>query len=448
MKNNIITRIAPSPTGLFHLGTARTALFNYLFAKQHQGKFIFRLDDTDRERSRPEYVDDIAEAMSWLGLTADETYRQSEHQALYRAKLEELLAQDKIYWSQEEIKEAGDRTTVLRFRNPNRLISFRDLVRGDIEFATADLGDFVVAKDLDTPLYHFASVADDLQSEITHVIRGEDHISNTPRQILLIEALGGERPLYAHLPIIMAPDKSKLSKRKHGELAAISAYRRQGYLPEAVINFIALLGWSPQSGQTEDRNEEVLTLPDLLAKFDLTKVGKSGASLHLDKLNWLNRVYLKRLPAQELKRQVLSFLPAEFTKEVWYDEAMLVKILPLILDRLDRLDQVTALAQAGELTYFFRRPEPTAVQLKTPASLAATAELIAAIPEEDFTHETVRAAVWPRAEAVGKGQVLWPLRVALTGLDKSPDPFTVAAVLGKTETLARLLYAQKITLPT
>ena len=221
--NKIITRIAPSPTGLFHLGTARTALFNYLFTRATGGTFILRIDDTDQERSKSEYTADILESLEWLGLDYDAIYYQSARTALYRAKLEALLATDKIYWSKEEVKEVGQRDRVLRFRNPGQVVKFVDLIRGPIEFDTTDLGDFVVAKDLDTPLYHFASVVDDCDLGITHVIRGEDHISNTPRQILMTEALGGKIPAYAHLPMILASDKTKLSKRKHGEIASIQS---------------------------------------------------------------------------------------------------------------------------------------------------------------------------------------------------------------------------------
>ena len=444
MKNKVITRIAPSPTGLFHLGTARVALFNYLFTRQQGGQFICRVDDTDRERSRPEYATDLFASLAWLDLAYDETYRQSEHQALYRAKLEELLAIDKIYWSQETPKEPGDRDSVLRFRNPGGKIVFDDLIRGRIEFAIEDLGDFVVAKDLDTPLYHFASVVDDLWSGITHVIRGEDHISNTPRQILMLEALGGERPIYAHLPIIMAPDKSKLSKRKHSDLAAITAYRQRGYLPEAVLNFIALLGWSPQSTQSEDKNEEILTKEGLLVKFDLTKVQKSGASLHLDKLNWLNREHLKRLSPSQLKAKVLEYLPAEFLGAPWYDEAKLEQILPLLIERLDRLGEIGDWAAAGELTYFFLAPEFPAEKLKTPQYLIAIRARLATLPEGEFTAAGVRQRIWPLAEAEGRGAVLWPFRVALSGRDQSPDPFILAEILGRTETLKRIDYAQTI----
>ncbi|MFA6416036.1 MAG: glutamate--tRNA ligase family protein [Candidatus Paceibacterota bacterium] len=442
---SIVTRVAPSPTGLFHIGTARVALFNYLFTRQNGGKMIFRVDDTDTERSKPEYTEDLLNSMTWLGLDYDEIYYQSKRTDIYRAKLDELMTADKIYWSQEKIEKEGDRDKVIRFRNPNTKIVFEDLIHGHIEFDTTELGDFVMAKDLDTPLYHFASVVDDHLLGVTHVIRGEDHISNTPRQILMLEALGGVRPTYAHLPIILAPDRTKLSKRKHGAIASVSEYQRLGYLPEAVINFVAMLGWSPQSSQEDaDKNEEILSMADLLKKFDLLKTQKSGAILNIEKMDWLNREYLKKLSSDDFKNKVLEFLPANFKNKPEYQEEILNKILPLILERISRLGELTAMAEEGELDYFFIAPKPSKEILKTPEYLVEVSQLLADLPEADFTTEKIKAAIWDHATTKGRGQVLWPMRVALSGREKSPDPFTLAAILGKAETLNRLAYAEKL----
>jgi len=441
----IVTRVAPSPTGLFHIGTARVALFNYLFTHQNNGKMIFRIDDTDTERSKPEYTEDILNSMTWLGLKYDEIFYQSKRTAIYREKLEELMTAGKIYLSKEVVEKEGDREEVIRFKNPNIKISFDDLIRGHIEFDTTELGDFVVAKDLDTPLYHFASVVDDHLLGVTHVIRGEDHISNTPRQILMLEALGGERPTYAHLPIILAPDKTKLSKRKHGAIASVSEYQKLGYLPEAVINFVAMIGWSPQSSQEDaDRNEDLLTMEDLLKKFDLLKTQKSGAILNIEKLDWLNREYLKKLSATEFKNKVLEFLPDSFKARPEYNEAILDRILPIILDRISRLGEIADLAESGELGYFFVAPRPSKEILKTPEQLAEVVNILSTVSEADFTSEKIKAAVWDYATATGRGAVLWPMRVALSGREKSPDPFTLAMILGKAETLSRLTYASKL----
>ena len=270
----VAVRMAPSPTGNFHVGGARTALFNFLFARKNNGKFILRIEDTDKERSKKEFEDDIFESLEWLGLKYDEFYRQSERGEIYKNYVEKMLNNDSVY-------EAEDK--VIRFRNPNKKVKFNDLVRGEIEFDTTELKDFVIAKSADEPLYHLAVVIDDCESGITHVIRGEDHISNTPRQILIQEAIGATRPLYAHLPLILAQDRSKLSKRKHGESVSLGYYRDKGYSPEAVINYLALLGWNPGTEQ------EIFTLEELINVFDLARVHKGGAIFDEKKLAWVNR---------------------------------------------------------------------------------------------------------------------------------------------------------------
>ena len=270
----VAVRMAPSPTGNFHVGGARTALFNFLFARKNNGKFILRIEDTDKERSKKEFEDDIFESLEWLGLKYDEFYRQSERGEIYKNYVEKMLNNDSVY-------EAEDK--VIRFRNPNKKVKFNDLVRGEIEFDTTELKDFVIAKSADEPLYHLAVVIDDCESGITHVIRGEDHISNTPRQILIQEAIGAPRPLYAHLPLILTQDRSKLSKRKHGESVSLGYYRDKGYSPEAVINYLALLGWNPGTEQ------EIFTLEELINVFDLARVHKGGAIFDEKKLAWVNR---------------------------------------------------------------------------------------------------------------------------------------------------------------
>ena len=296
MSSSVRVRFAPSPTGPLHIGGARTALFNYLFARQNNGVFILRIDDTDTARSKPEFEENILAGLDWLGLKHDEIYHQfsPDRKKLYRAKLEELIKQDKAYVSPEEIKKEGDRSEVIRLRNSGERVTWQDLIKDEISFDTADLQDFVIAKSLDEPVYHFASVVDDMDLQITHVIRGEDHISNTPRQILIAQALGASLPVYAHIPLILATDRSKLSKR-HGATSVFD-FKKLGYLPEAVINFIATLGWSPQAQKLE---QEIFSLEELVKYFDLTKVQKSGAIFNLEKLNWFNKEYLKKLPESE-----------------------------------------------------------------------------------------------------------------------------------------------------
>ena len=257
-KSKVVTRFAPSPTGLFHSGSYRTALFSYLYARQNGGQFILRIEDTDKARSKKEYEDNIIESLKWIGLEYDAFYRQSDNLPTHQKYLNQLIAEGKAYVSKEPARgkdgapvlgEDGKEkmVEVVRFKNPGGKVKFHDLIRGDIEMDTTELKDFVIAKNLNEPLFHLAVVVDDFTEGVTHVIRGEDHISNTPRQILIARAIGAPEPTYAHLPLILAEDRSKLSKRK-GALA-ITEYRDKGFLPEAVVNYMALLGWNPGTEQ-------------------------------------------------------------------------------------------------------------------------------------------------------------------------------------------------------
>src|SRR3989344_1737824 len=280
-KEKIITSFPPSPTGPLHIGNVRTALFNYLYARQNNGSFIVRIEDTDKTRSKKEYESSIFESLKWLSLEIDgEIWHQSERTEIYKKYLQKLIEENKAYISTET---EGENREVVRFRNPNKSVKFDDLIRGVVEFDTTELGDFIVAKSVDEPLYHLAVVIDDCESCITHVIRGEDHISNTPRQILIQEAIGAARPFYAHLPLVLAQDRSKLSKRRHGESASLNYYRHKGYSPEAIINYLALLGWNPGTEQ------EIFTLEELINVFDLSRVHKEGAIFDEKKLAWVNR---------------------------------------------------------------------------------------------------------------------------------------------------------------
>src|ERR1035437_1175772 len=293
-KPKVVTRFAPSPTGFLHIGSVRTALFSYLYARQNNGKFVLRIEDTDKARSTPEFEKDIMEGLEWLGLKHDEFFRQSERADIHKKYLQTLIDKGIAYISKEKVEKEGDREEVIRFKNPNKKVAFDDLIRGKVEFDTTELGDFVIAKSLNEPVFHFAVVADDFDAGITHVIRGEDHISNTPRQILIQEAIGAPRPIYAHLPLILAEDRSKLSKRKHGETVSLKFYRDQGYLKEALNNFVGMLGWNPAY------DEELLSLDDFVQKFTIEKVQKGGAIFNVEKLKWLNREYIKKMPADEL----------------------------------------------------------------------------------------------------------------------------------------------------
>ena len=269
----ITTRFAPSPTGLLHIGNYRTAIFSYLFAHQNKGKFILRIEDTDKERSKKEYEENIVESLKWLGLEYDEFYRQSDLVEEHTKLLQKLIDSDKAYLDGE----------LVRLRNVNKLVTFHDLIRGDISFDTTELGDFIIAKTMNRPLFHFAVVVDDYMANVTHIIRGEDHISNTPRQILIYEALEFKIPQYAHLPLVLDENRAKLSKRK-GALSLLD-YKEKGYSPETMVNAIAFLGWNPGNGN----NKEVYTKEELIKDFDITKVKKGGACLSEDKLKWFQK---------------------------------------------------------------------------------------------------------------------------------------------------------------
>ncbi len=432
-KNKVVVRIAPSPTGNLHIGAARTALFNFLFAQKNKGSFILRIEDTDRERSKKEYEENIVDGLSWLGLKHDAFYRQSERTEVYKKYLKKLVDEGKAYISKEKPVNVGDRDEVVRFKNPNTRIKFKDLIRGEIEFDTTELNDFVIAKSLEEPLYHLAAVVDDFEMGVTHVIRGEDHISNTPRQILIGEALGAKRPQYAHIPLILAPDRSKLSKR-HGAVA-VTEYRDLGYLPEAMVNYLALLGWNPGG------EEELFTLAQLVELFSLEKVQKGGAVFNIEKLNWVNREYLKG--QLEIIRVAVS--------KIIKNDTLAEKITKLVAERVSTVKEITALLAGGELD-FIKTPEYEKEKLvwkdsnivNTKQHLVKISELIKNSPDSVFeTASGIKVLVWEYAEKEGRGNVLWPMRFALTGRDKSPDPFTVAEILGKAETLKRLRCAIK-----
>jgi glutamyl-tRNA synthetase len=412
-----------------HIGTVRTALFNYLYAKQHGGTYFVRIEDTDRERNKPEWVEAIWRDFEWCGIVPDKKYIQSEHLARHRELLKKLVAEDKAYISKEIKKDGSNQEIeVVRLRNPGTTVTFNDLIRGEITFDTSDLGDFVIARSIDDPLYHFAVVVDDGDAGVTHVLRAEEHISNTPRQILILEALGFVRPTYAHLPLILAPDRAKLSKRKHG--ASINNYRQEGFIPEAIINYLALLGWNPGTPQ------EMFTLDELMKEFNLERMQKAGAIFDIQKMRWFNHEYLKRMSDQEFKERF----------EAHSNMSIDMRIVPLIKERAETLKEAAEML-ATEFDFLSQAPAPDQTLLlkgaKVDAGTAAghiekIVTLLNAIPDEAFTAEQVKEKIFPYATEAGRGAVLWPMRVCLSGKEKSPDPFTLAGLLGKGETISRL----------
>jgi glutamyl-tRNA synthetase len=442
----IVTRFAPSPTGLLHGGTYRTAVFSYLFARKNGGKFILRIEDTDRERSKKEYEENILDSLNWLGLEYDEMHRQSELVGEHTKALQKLIDTGFAYISKEEAKDgSGVMRELVRFKNPNKKVVFDDLIRGPIETDTTDLGDFVIAKNITEPLFHLAVVVDDAMMGVTHIIRGDDHIANTPRHILLYEALGYPVPNYAHLPLVVDEKRAKLSKRRGAR--ALTEYRDQGYLPGAILNFLTLVGWNPGTEQ------EIFTKEELINLFTLDRVQKSPGFFNPEKLDWVNKEYVKLLSEGEQVEYIEKFLPDTIKEISGYSREKLARIRGVLIDHLSHFGEIKTMAERGDIAYFFEDPTPSKESLfwkddkdpgHTRAHIDKVLEILQKVESVDFTAEKVKALIWDYATEVGRGNVLWPTRYALSGRDKSPDPFVLSEILGKETTLRRLETARKI----
>ncbi len=441
--SDVRVRFPPSPTGYCHVGTARMAILNYLFAKKHGGTIVFRSEDTDRERSSSEFEEDIKEQLAWLGLAWDTFYRTTELVETHKAAMQKLIDENKAYVSNEESKkEPGKMARIVRLRNPGKQVTFADEIRGNITFDTTELSDFAIGRAIDDPLYHLAVVVDDNTDGITHIIRGEDHISNTPRQILIQEALGYKRPVYAHYPLHLGADRSKLSKRT-GDVA-VKSYREKGYLPKALFNYIATLGWTPPSGR------EVMSIEEMVAEFEIRDLHKSGAVFDPEKLRWYNRQYLHALPDQEIATYIMKALePALSGKGLPWRASIGQILIPIVKERISVASDIADMMTNGELYFFFADPEYEPARIPERKSNAQEAlkhlnyahEKLAEPSEDDWHEAGIKAVLWDYATEHGRGAVLWPLRYALSGKEKSPDPFTIAAAIGKEATLRRITNA-------
>ncbi len=433
----VITRYPPAPSGEIHIGNLRTMLFNYLLAAREGGKVVLRFEDTNEEKSDSKYERVAIDTLRDLGLEYHEgPYRQSDRLEIYQKYLQALLDQDKAYYAEDSNDGSGQ---VIRFRNPNKEITFTDLVRGDITIDSTSFGDFIIARSFESPLYHFTVVIDDWDMGITHILRGEDHITSTPRQIALLEALGGDIPQYAHLPLIVGEDKKKLGKR-HGA-TGWSAFKAQGYLPEAFVNHLAFLGWNPGD------EREIFTLEELITEFDIDKVGKNPAVYDYRKLDDINRQHLLKLDSNTISQSVLDFLPADVRSQFDRDQDKAQKIISLvILERINKFADVTEMAEQGEFDMFFARSEidKDLVCFKDEtieqgqSLVQQVVEKLSSIDESDWQKNALKDALWEWSGEVGRGSVLHPMRTVLSGSKQSPDPFTIAEILGKEETLARL----------
>jgi glutamyl-tRNA synthetase len=474
-------RMAPSPTGPLHIGTARTSLYNYLVARHGGGTYVLRIEDTDAARSSVEHERDIIDNLHWLGISWDEgpqvaggedvgpygPYRQSQRMELYAREAERLLESGRAYrcWcTPEELEavrreqearkeaprynrrclnltdtdrsafEAQGRRAVIRFRVEPEVIRFDDLIRGEVEFDNALLGDFVIVRNDGLPLYHFTVVVDDEAMQISHVVRGEDHLSNTPKHIALIRALGYREPRFGHMPLILNPDRTKMSKRLIE--TGISAYREQGYLPEAIVNFLAFLGWSPGT------EEELFTLDELTRRFEIEKVHKGGAVFDESRLDHLNGVYIRNLTNEQLALHLRPFVPGAM------DDGALLRIVPLVKERLVRLADIDELAgflwEPDEVVAGWYDAQNLSPKKGGPAeareALARGRDVLAGLATVDFAADVLEERCRRAADDAGMkaGDFFKPLRVAATGRTVSPPLFASLELLGRDASLARM----------
>lgn len=459
----IKTRFAPSPTGSLHIGSLRTALFNYLIAKQNKGKFIVRIEDTDKERSKKEFEKEILTNLKKLGINWDEEItRQSERTEIYKKYLKKMLKEGTAYYcfcSKEELdkereelrkknkapvhqgkyrnlslKDAeekiknGERAVIRLKVEKNKNIIFKDLVRGDIKINTEDVGDFVIAKNLKSPLYNFSCVVDDSEMKITHLVRGEEHIPNTPKQILIAKALNFKTPEYAHISLILGPNKKKLSKRDGS--TSVADYLDEGYLPEAIINFVAFLGWNPGG------EKEIYSMEELIKDFSIKKVQKSGAIFNIEKLNWINGLYIRNMDNEKLFKKCEKYLPQKEN----INNREVIKAFKDRLKKVSDIKETTAYLYEDKLNYdkeLLKWKDMTNKKLidSLNVSYNTTKESKGDIQESLKKHAMEYESV---------GAFMWPLRVALSGQKSSAGPDEIIKLIGKKEALKRIKQAIKL----
>ena len=460
----ICTRFPPSPTGFLHIGGARTALYSWAFARHHGGKFVLRIEDTDVARSTPEAVQAIIDGMNWLGLTYDEgPYYQMQRMDRYKEVIQQMLVDGSAYYcytTPEELEQMREEQRakglkprydgtwrpepgkmlptppagiqpVIRFKNPlDGIVTWDDLVKGRIEIANAELDDLIIARQDGTPTYNFCVVVDDWDMKITHVIRGDDHVNNTPRQINILRALGAEVPLYAHLSMILGDDGQKLSKR-HGAVSVMQ-YHEDGYLPEAVLNYLARLGWS-------HGDDEIFSMAQFCEWFDLTHITASAAQFNTEKLNWLNAQYIKQSDNTRLAELVIPRLEARGVTVT--ATPSLEAIIGLYKDRVTNLNE---LADAAEVFYIELTPNAEVLaQHLTPEARPALADFIDGIKEVAWDAPAINALI---KECIGKHglkmpKLAMPLRVLLTGQAQTPSVDAVVALFPRELVLKRLARA-------
>ncbi|MEI7765717.1 MAG: glutamate--tRNA ligase [bacterium] len=463
----VVTRFAPSPTGFIHVGNLRTALYAYLWAKRNNGTFILRIEDTDKAREVEGSIEHIMKALKWMGLDWDEgpdiggpnaPYKQSERLESYKKYAQILIDKGLAYpdpYTQDELDgfrekaelekraflyreyrpetfDVWDGTKALRFKVPEiKSYHWDDLVYGDLSAGPEALDDFILIKTDGYPTYNFAHVIDDLEMKVTHVMRGQEFISSVPKYLSLYDGLGIERPLFATLPPIMGKDGNKKLGKRDGAKDVLD-YGKEGYLPEAMMNFLAFLGWNPGG------EKEIYSKEELINIFDISRIGHSGAQWNDDKLDWFNKEYIKKLPQDELKNKIFEYLPEELKIE---------KLIPTIVDRISKFGDIKEMLERGELDFFFKSPDYTKEKLiykntspdKISSNLKEAIISLQKLDEKEFSLENIKVTLMQIADKLeNRGELLHPVRFALSGLDKSPDPFTIAEILGKNETILRL----------
>jgi glutamyl-tRNA synthetase len=478
LSHPVVTRFAPSPTGFMHIGGVRTALYAYLFAKKYGGTFILRIEDTDKNREVQGSIDHIQESLQWLGLDWDfgpdkpgefQSVLQSDRLAIYTTYAHKLIEKGLAYpdpYSAEELAvfrtqadaekrpflfrdhrptEFGswDGTQALRLKVPHiKRYTWHDEVRGELTAGEEMLDDVILIKADGYPTYNFAHIVDDLEMGVTHVMRGEEFISSTPKFLSIYDALEIPYPKLVTLPPIMGPDgKKKLSKRDGAK--DLLEYRTDGYLPEAMRNFLALVGWNPGGEQEIYRSSEEDR--SLIDTFSIEKVQRSGGAFNEDKLLWMNKKYLELQTPEFQTQYFIEALPEKFAAQLLPAKELISKLAPVAFERIHNKVEIANAAQAGEYDWAFAAPEYDMELLKwknddtVKAALPRLQQAVSLLLEAEFTSsESVKAALWDYAEVVGKGELLWPLRTCLSGKAQSPDPFTLAFILGKPETLSRI----------
>lgn len=463
----VVTRFAPSPTGFMHVGNLRSALFTYFLAKKNNGTLILRIEDTDKAREVDGSIEHIYKVLKWIGIDWDEgpdiggpngPYIQSQRLDLYKKYAQKLIDKGLAYpdpFTEEEVEvlrskakeekraflfrehrpehfDIWDGTKPLRFKVPEiKEFHWNDLIFGNLSAGPEALDDYILIKSDGYPTYNFCHIVDDIEMGITHVVRGQEYVSSTPKYLSMYEALEVRPPIFVCLPHILGKDGNKKLGKRDGAKDVMD-YKEEGYLPETMINFLAFLGWHPSD------DKEIFTKEELIQIFDIERTQKSGAQWSDDKLDWMNKEHIKRMPYEKLKESIFAWLPKELHIE---------KIIPLILERISKFSDIKTMVDNGELDFFYKEPEYQKEKLifkETPLerildNLREVLDVINRTEENDYNKENIKTLLMELADhKESRGEVLHPVRFALSGLDKSPDPFILADILGKKETITRI----------